>query len=392
MGCRRPPDGRQRAPAATAGRASRKAASRLERDALGRITGETQRLYKIAPELHAPAQIEFEHRIAHRLDALGNRQSSQLQGRGPDRMAALRLGPRAWPAAQRQRPHRLRARCACTARRGARCRGRGHKAPGAIQRRWDALGRLQALASQGLQGQAQVPQVLVGQISQRQYHYDALGQLTAVQTAQDTLRYGYDAAGRLRAMQEGGQQQRWDVDPAGNRLPAPDPSRPGGPGQLGRSGACPLAPAGLQPAGPASGQRTRPGATITRWPDNRIGYSEQAAWRYDACGNRVEQLKQMGSASDWAMTGASAHRGRQRGPGHWRADGVGSSTSRYTYDALGRRLKKAVEESDGSHSSQAAATATKTSSSYFGWDGDRLVHTERIDAEARAKADHAHRV
>lgn len=70
---------------------------------------------------------------------------------------------------------------ACTGRRGARCRGKGQTLT--IRRRWDALGRLQALASQGLQGQAQVPQVLVGQLSQRQYHYDALGQLTAVQSA-----------------------------------------------------------------------------------------------------------------------------------------------------------------------------------------------------------------
>ena len=34
----------------------------------------------------------------------------------------------------------------------------------------------------------------------------------------------------------------------------------------------------------------------TRWPDNRIGYSDHAAWRYDAFGNRVEQLKAGGQA------------------------------------------------------------------------------------------------
>ena len=57
----------------------------LARDTLGRITGETQRLYKASPAGDPPSQtpeIEFEHTIAHRLDALGNRQASQLQGVG----------------------------------------------------------------------------------------------------------------------------------------------------------------------------------------------------------------------------------------------------------------------------------------------------------------------
>lgn len=53
---------------------------------------------------------------------------------------------------------------------------------------------------------------------------------------------------------------------------------------------------------------------------------------------------------------------------------VQASTSRYTYDALGRRLKK--------HSEQGSGQTTPTiTTSYFGWDGDRLVHTEHIDAK-----------
>jgi YD repeat-containing protein len=288
---------------------------------LGRITGETQRLYKITTSSAEPLQIEFEHRIAHRLDALGNRQQSQLQGvgeiewllYGSGHVHGLQHEGSALIDFERDRLHRETGRT---------LQGQDPQGPSGalrVQRRWDALGRLQALASQGLQGQAQVPQVLVGQISQRQYHYDALGQLTAVQTAQDTLRYGYDAAGRLRAMQEGGQQQRWDVDPAGNRLPGLTQA-----GQAAQANwAAQVHAHWRQQDFNLLGERqaSAPGqGPITRWPDNRIGFTEHAAWRYDACGNRVEQLKQdEGRDSELGYDGGHpAHRGRQRGPGHWR--------------------------------------------------------------------------
>ncbi|WP_047220021.1 hypothetical protein, partial [Delftia lacustris] len=55
----------------------------LERDALGRITAEVQQLYRPGKDGNGGAeQIEYEHRIAHTLDALGTRQHSQLQGLG----------------------------------------------------------------------------------------------------------------------------------------------------------------------------------------------------------------------------------------------------------------------------------------------------------------------
>ena len=196
----------------------------IERDVLGRITGETQRLYRVGKS--GQPEIEFEHTIAHRLDALGNRQASQLQGvgqiewllYGSGHVHGLQHNGNALLDFERDALHRETGRTLL----GQDQQG----APGAlkVQRRWDALGRLQGLATQGLQGAAQLPQVLIGQLSQRQYHYDALGQLTAVQTPAETLRYGYDAAGRLRAMQQGQQQHRWNVDPAGNRLPQLSPT------------------------------------------------------------------------------------------------------------------------------------------------------------------------
>ena len=342
----------------------------LARDALGRITGETQRLYRVGKS--GQPEIEFEHTIAHRLDALGNRQASQLQGvgqiewllYGSGHVHGLQHNGNALIDFERDALHRETGRT---------LQGQGGHTLN-IRRHWDALGRLQALASQGLQGQAQVPQVLIGQISQRQYHYDALGQLTAVQSAQDTLRYGYDAAGRLRAMQEGGQQQRWDVDPAGNRLPGLTQA-----GQAAQANWAAQVHAHWRQQDfnlLGQAQASTPGqGPITRWPDNRIGFSEQAAWRYDACGNRVEQLKQDGQRQRLGYDG-----GHQlievvsEGPAIGEQAGGGNSTSRYTYDALGRRLKKTSQTSSG-HAAEVEHT-----NSYYGWDGDRLIHTEHTDA------------
>jgi RHS repeat-associated protein len=342
----------------------------IERDVLGRITGETQRLYRIGQS--GQPEIEFEHTIAHQLDALGNRQASQLQGvgavewllYGSGHVHGLQHNGSALIDFERDSLHRETGRT---------LQGQGGQTL-TIRRRWDALGRLQALDSQGLQGQAQVPQVLIGQISQRQYHYDALGQLTAVQTAQDTLRYGYDAAGRLRAMQEGGQQQRWDVDPAGNRLPKARENAQGGAIDWASQVYAHWRQQDFNLLGQA--QASTPGqGPITRWPDNRIGFSEQAAWRYDACGNRVEQLTQDGQRQRLGYDG-----GHQlievvsEGPAIGEQAGGGNSTSRYTYDALGRRLKKTSQTSSG-HAAEVEHT-----NSYYGWDGDRLIHTEHTDA------------
>ena len=87
---------------------------------------------------------------------------------------------------------------------------------------------------------------------------------------------------------------------------------------------------------------------VTRWPDNRIGFSEQAAWRYDDCGNRVEQLEQSGQHQRLGYDGAhQLVEVISQGPTIGQQAAVGISTSRYVYDALGRRLKKrSASESD----------------------------------------------
>jgi uncharacterized protein RhaS with RHS repeats len=47
------------------------------------------------------------------------------------------------------------------------------------------------------------------------------------------------------------------------------------------------------------------------------------------------------------------------------------SASRYVYDALGRRLKKIVQDKNG-----------QRHTTYFGWDGDRHVHTEVVKEDS----------
>ena len=349
----------------------------LQRDVLGRITGETQRLYRPGLAEQADPDIEFEHTIAHRLDALGNRQASQLQGvgaiewllYGSGHVHGLAHNGHSLIDFERDALHREVKRSLHGSATPTQ--------PVHIQRQWDALGRLHTLTTHGLHGQAQTPQALIGQLEQRRYHYDALGQLTALQTAAGTLRYGYDAAGRLRAMQPGQQAQqaqRWDVDPAGNRLP--------GRAQESAAESTDWAAQVLAHWRQerfnllGQGQANPPGkGPVTHWPDNRIGYSSQAAWRYDACGNRTEELKADGQRQLLGYDGA--HQlvdvksegpaiGQEQEQQQEQQLQPQAGTSRYVYDALGRRLKNTT--------SQGAAVSTR----YYGWDGDRLIHTEQV--------------
>ena len=109
---------------------------------------------------------------------------------------------------------------------------------------------------------------------------------------------------------------------------------------------------------------------VTRWPDNRIGYSHEAAWRYDEFGNRIEQLSFEGQPD-----GQGEHQAQ-----HLVYDGAHRLTritqpgrsSSYRYDALGRRLSRHTQDAEGEGASQ----------TYYGWDGDRLIHTEQIESQA----------
>ena len=275
-----------------------------------------------------------------------------------------------------------------------------------VERRWDSLGRLQALHSTGLQASTtntagtRAPQTLIGQLTERQYHYDALGQLIAIEVPGPipmTQRYGYDPAGRLRAMLSSLQPEqptRWDIDPAGNRLP----------GQSSQA-------QNTQPEWAAQvhahwqqtqfnllgqGNANNPGnGSATRWPDNRIGYSGEHAWRYDAFGNRAEQLSEDGRRQTLAYDGAhQLIEVKVQGPVIGSANEASheSITSRYRYDALGRRLKKVSVVSNANAIDAASESTPPETTHYYGWDGDRLVHTERTHAQSPEQRQISHTV
>ncbi|MCC7068143.1 MAG: RHS domain-containing protein [Burkholderiales bacterium] len=119
---------------------------------------------------------------------------------------------------------------------------------------------------------------------------------------------------------------------------------------------------------------------ITRWPDNRIGHSAEALWRYDGYGNSIEEERHDGSRqrlsydSAHQLTRLSTQPARPK-PEDSPANSSGTTTSHYTYDALGRRLKKEVIIGN------ASADASTLDIHYHGWDGDRLIHTEHLNPQ-----------
>jgi RHS repeat-associated protein len=352
----------------------------IKRDALGRITGEVQRLYQ---EASTPA-IEYEHCIAHQLDKLGSRQASDLQGiggigwllYGSGYTHGLIHNGEELVGFERDALHRETRRCL-----------HGLQDPEQntdlhINRWRDSLGRLKGIRLERLEQvilpqtthplSGPIPPTLIGQIAHRQYHYDALGQLIALQTPNQTFRYGYDAAGRLRAQTDGQTTQRWDVDPAGNRLPGTAPAdqrqQEDWVERVYRSWKDPS----FNPLGEGSALAHHRGP-VDRWLGNRIGHHQGSVWRYDRHGNRVEQVKSDGERQHLFYDGGQQLTGVQR---------VGSNddtsnSSRYIYDALGRRLKKTVKDQDG-----------KKHITYYGWDGDRLAHTERVRPDGSRQIEH----
>ncbi|MCL1961720.1 MAG: DUF6531 domain-containing protein, partial [Desulfovibrionaceae bacterium] len=270
----------------------------LQRDSAGRLTGEAQKLYK--PEPSATPQVEFEHHIAHQFDELGNRTQSQLQAAGniqwllygSGHVHGLMHEQHSLIDFERDDLHRETNR-----------QWRSSSEQTFSQSRWrDQLGRLQGIDLQGLPAQQSVPQVFIGQISQRRYHYDALGQIIGIQSTVDVQRFGYDAAGRLRARASSlnpNETQHWNIDAAGNRLPGQTPSKQ----EQQDNWAELVRKHGRDPGFNLLGYGSLPileKGPIEQWKNNRIGYHEGngndsngSVLRYDAHGNRIEQFTEL---------------------------------------------------------------------------------------------------
>jgi RHS repeat-associated protein len=365
----------------------------LERDSLGRITAEVQCLYKEPAKPGQPPALEYQHRIEHKLDPLGNRQHSELQNiggidwlrYGSGHVHGLMLGGQSLLDFERDRLHRETKRT---------LHGLDDIADLTLTRSRDSLGRLNGIDLQGLKG-GSLPPILIGQITSRQYHYNPLSELIAIQMPDETLGFGYDAAGRLREQAHYDTREymqaligqavphttrRWKIDPAGNRLPVKTPDeqqqRESWAEQVHRRWQDPEF--NLLGEGSAPKQQQGP---INQWPDNRIAFDEHSAWRYDNPGNRVEQMSYTPQGryerQRLYFDGANQLTALQVDSTDGSGPAVMQNAARYVYDALGRRLKKTVKDQNG-----------KEHVTYFGWDGDRQVHTETVKEDGTREIVH----
>jgi RHS repeat-associated protein len=360
----------------------------FERDKLGRVTAEMQRLYQGQTQQgKKEPPVEWEHRIAHQLDALGNRLHSDLQHVG--QVQWLRYGAghvhglmhegQTLIDFERDGLHRETSRTLNGAQQEQRL---------TLERWYDSLGRLEGIRLQGLAAPnlTAIPSVLVGQMESRRYRYDNLSQMVGIDMPEQVLGFGYDGAGRLRSQATydpdeylrataGNAKPRetlhWDVDPAGNRMPRKLTGE-----HEQRQYWAELAHRnwqdaqfnllGQNPAKQDKGPRDK-------WLDNRIGYFEDHALRYDLVGNRTEQfgMKQDSQGryqrQRYSYDGANQLAAVEVDSIVGRGQVVGTAQCNYSHDALGRRLKKALKDENG----QERIT-------YFGWDGDRHIHTETL--------------
>lgn len=364
----------------------------IERDAAGHLVGETQRVYELAPSMPgvpAASSLAFEHTLSHTLDPLGNREASLLQevGRldylmyGAGHLHGLLHEGRAILDIERDALHREIRR---------RLLPPSGEAVLEVRRGWDALGRVQSMAMSGLRPHdatgAGAPAPLVGQLAQRHYAYDETGRLAAVRSPGGDLLLRHDAAGRLvgAAGMAGPSdtERRWRFDPAGNRLPSLDDALLQS--ELARDGDGWAAEVRgrwrdqdfdlleREEAAPAA----RSLAGIVRWHDNRVGHGDDAVFGYDGHGNRVESLWRDGRRLALRYDGANRLVESQL----TQADGSVLS-SRHLHDVHGRRLAKTVRE-------QVPGQAARESRTFYGWDGDRLVHVEHWNPERERQVLH----
>ncbi|TDS68132.1 RHS repeat-associated core domain-containing protein, partial [Comamonas sp. JUb58] len=118
--------------------------------------------------------------------------------------------------------------------------------------------------------------------------------------------------------------------------------------------------------------------TSKRWAGNRVAYyenqedaSSQGAkihYQYDSRGNRTQSLDEATGRKLELMYDSGNQLVRVRV-----SDNGTQIIQHYRYDAFGRRLAKYSDPAD-------SETGEVREADYFGWDGDRLIHTERFNS------------
>jgi RHS repeat-associated protein len=328
------------------------------RDALGRITSETQSL-----NLQGQPPL-WRHEVRHGFDELGNQAHTALQGIAPllnwqtygsGHLHGITLGNETLIDFERDKLHREVHR---------------NFAGVAIDKAWDQLSRLKHIRAQG-----QEP--LISHTVNRQYHYDRIGQITRIETARGSHQYQYDQARRLTgAIQPGLEQgQHYRFDPAGNRLfkdakapPAltPEQERERWSELVQQNKDNPnfnlLQPRPQPPEVPKAPQQ---------WLDNRITLDEGHTYRYDKFGSLIEKTAIPKTVTESTDQHRYRYDANQRLSGYTHETGEKTVTAHYVYDAFGRRIARQMRESDQDGKPIGALQTT-----YYGWDGDRLILTE----------------
>ncbi|CAB5711608.1 Cell wall-associated polypeptide CWBP200 [Delftia tsuruhatensis] len=198
----------------------------------------------------------------------------------------------------------------------------------------------------------------------RQHHYDAAGQLTRIETAQGPHQYGYDEAGRLvSALQPGLAQQHFRFDSAGNRLfeerQAQTPQA-----NWEETVRQHILDKDFNLLAWDSTQEDHGGEP--RWMDNRVKDDGEFYYEYDGWGNLRRKYKTEGHEEHRYHYDSYHRLIRYTLESDTQVQGAN-----YHYDPFGRRVAKQVQHADKDGNLTGGAETT-----FYGWDGDRLVLTE----------------
>ncbi len=338
----------------------------LERDAMGRIVAETQRLLD-----EKSGAVEFEHRIVHKLDAAGRRIGNALDGLGEVGFALNEAG--VMQALQWQGERLLECERDALLRETSRRLVHGGlrrevqwTATNQWQRvQWSTRAGEEAAAEEERDLAPDTPLAAVAHaLAIRRFKHDEQGKVIAIQSPFGMSRFAYDACGRMTAAhtpQAG--LQRWSYDPTGLRLPQP-------------CEVLTVAHADGKDTCDADGEAQRRESELAhtqRWIGARVQYYTNAfdpmtngarlRYTHDSHGNRT-QVQDLKTGHETRMRYDAAHQ-------LVALSGIDAAGQKYEqrmrHDPLGRRLVTYLLDDKG----------RRQHSDYVGWDGDLPVRAER---------------
>ena len=225
-------------------------------------------------------------------------------------------------------------------------------------RTYDAVSRLSHLRTHS-------PLVGEDQALNRLHHYDATGQLTRIDTPSGLHEYGYDKARRLiAASQPSLALHHYRFDPAGNRLFENQVTTTAN-DNWEETVRQHMQDKSFNLLGNNEAKYIH--ETELKWMDNRIKDDGEYHYEYDAWGNLQRKYKAEGNEEHRYHYDSNHRLIRYTLESDEEVRGAN-----YHYDPFGRRVAKQVQEADKDGNLAGAPTTT-----FFGWDGDRLVLTEK---------------